>query len=130
MHVVLNGFLPLLQMPQIIVHNTGPDGSLRGAAAAMGINAITIEIGNPQRFHQAFIDRTYKGVINVLSYLNVRFGSGSFPHYMHTNLCYQPLVNADDWSCCSRLSNRSCGMLEISLDVHVDRRNTLCQTSS
>ena len=63
--------LGLLQIPQIIVHNTGPDGSLRGAAASMGIHAVTIEIGNPQRFHQAFIERTYKGVLSVLSYLKV-----------------------------------------------------------
>eukprot|EP01138_Halocafeteria_seosinensis_P006223 gb/GECG01006364.1/.p1 GENE.gb/GECG01006364.1/~~gb/GECG01006364.1/.p1 ORF type:complete len:602 (+),score=69.41 gb/GECG01006364.1/:1-1806(+) len=65
------GRLAKLCIPQIIVHNTGPDGSLRGAAAAMGINAVTIEIGNPQRFHQAFIERAYKGVLNVLSYLNM-----------------------------------------------------------
>jgi len=31
-----------LACPQIIVHNTGPDGSLRGAAVERGIHAITV----------------------------------------------------------------------------------------
>lgn len=33
----------------------GPDGSLRGAAADMGIAAITLEIGDPQKFHIQYV---------------------------------------------------------------------------
>lgn len=63
--------LAKLQSPQLIVHNTGPDGSLRGAAAALGKPAITIEIGNPQSFHGSFIDRAYAGVVNTLHHLKM-----------------------------------------------------------
>jgi predicted deacylase len=35
--------------------NTGPDGSLRGAAAQLGINAITVEIGNPHTFQLRYL---------------------------------------------------------------------------
>lgn len=34
--------------PQIIVHNAGADGSVRGIVAARGKAAVTIEIGDPQ----------------------------------------------------------------------------------
>jgi hypothetical protein len=85
--------LARLQNPQIIVHNTGPDGSLRGAAMALGKPAVTIEIGNPQvlpvagsmlhgyraslsclvafgcfsqSFHDSYIEKAYVGVENTL----------------------------------------------------------------
>ena len=58
--------LARLQNPQIIVHNTGPDGSLRGAAMALGKPAITVEIGNPQSFHASFIEKAYVGLENTL----------------------------------------------------------------
>lgn len=41
-----------LQEPQIIVHNTAPDGSLRSAAMKIGIPSITVEIGDPSRIHR------------------------------------------------------------------------------
>lgn len=63
--------LAKLQNPQIILHNTGPDGSLRGSAGSIGIPALTIEIGNPQRFHQPFIRRCEIGIENVMSYLKM-----------------------------------------------------------
>lgn len=63
--------LSLLQNPQIIVHNTGPDGSLRAAAGEMGVHTLTVEIGNPQRFSQAFIDRAVTGVLNTAAFLNI-----------------------------------------------------------
>ncbi|KAL6050373.1 SPX domain-containing protein [Balamuthia mandrillaris] len=60
-----------LQEPQIIVHNTGPDGSLRGAAADLGINAITVEIGNPSQFQKRYITHALLGVHNILCYLKM-----------------------------------------------------------
>lgn len=44
-----------LQQPQIILHNSGQDGTLRSAAAARGIKAITVEIGNPQTFQDRYV---------------------------------------------------------------------------
>ena len=71
MNVPLVRRLAQLQQPQIIVHNTGPDGSMRAAAADMGIHAVTLEIGNPQRFHSSFVDRAVAGVLRTLAYLNI-----------------------------------------------------------
>jgi predicted deacylase len=44
-----------LLKPQIILHNSGQDGTLRGVAAKHGIKAITVEAGNPQRFQVQII---------------------------------------------------------------------------
>jgi predicted deacylase len=44
--------MAFLQDPQIIVHNTAPDGSLRSAAMKIGIPSITVEIGDPSRIHR------------------------------------------------------------------------------
>jgi len=61
----------LLQHPQIIVHNKGKDKSLRGAAAKMGIPAITVEVGDPQRFQKKLIKFSLVGVHNILSHLKM-----------------------------------------------------------
>ncbi|CAG8649614.1 237_t:CDS:2, partial [Paraglomus brasilianum] len=50
-----------LQNPQIIVHNTSPDGSLRGAAMERGIPAITVEIGDPSKFQKRFVRNALQG---------------------------------------------------------------------
>ncbi len=59
--------MALLQRPEIIVHNPPSDMTLRGAAAALKIPAITVEIGNPHRFHTDYIRRTVGGVRAVLA---------------------------------------------------------------
>lgn len=56
-----------LQRPQIILHNPASDYTLRGAAMEMGIPAITVEIGNPHRFHPEYVKRTLRGVRAVLA---------------------------------------------------------------
>ncbi len=56
-----------LQRPEIIVHNPPADPTLRGTAAAMNVPAITVEIGNPHRFHGDYIRRTVQGVWAVLA---------------------------------------------------------------
>ena len=61
-----------LQNPQIIVHNTSPDGSLRGAAMQeYNIPAITVEIGDPSRFQKRFVKSAILGVTNILSHLKM-----------------------------------------------------------
>lgn len=67
----VNAKIAYLQNPQIIVHNCGQDGTLRNAASALGIHAITIEIGNPLRFQKKLIGFSLNGIRNVLTYLNM-----------------------------------------------------------
>ena len=55
-----------LQRPQIILHNPPYDHTLRGTADGLGIPAITLEIGNPQRFQAEFIRRSIAGVRAVM----------------------------------------------------------------
>jgi len=59
--------MALLQRPEIIVHNPPADQTLRGTAAAHGIPAITVEIGNPHRIHGDYVRRTIAGVRAVLA---------------------------------------------------------------
>ncbi len=63
--------LAKLQNAQIIVHNPPKDGTLRGAAADMGIPAITLEVGNPSTFQKKMIKSGVEGIHNVLSYLQM-----------------------------------------------------------
>lgn len=63
--------LALLQNAQIIVHNPPSDGTLRGAADALDIPAITLEVGNPNTFQRKLIRSGIEGVHNVLSYLEM-----------------------------------------------------------
>lgn len=56
-----------LQRPQIIVHNPPHDKTLRGAAAALGIPAITVEIGDPGRFQRELTKHSVVGIRAVMS---------------------------------------------------------------
>ena len=60
-----------LQRPQIIVHNPASDRTLRGTAMDLGIPAITVEIGNPQRFQHDFIRSTSRGIRAALYELGI-----------------------------------------------------------
>ncbi|KAJ3411296.1 hypothetical protein HDV05_002400 [Chytridiales sp. JEL 0842] len=60
-----------LQQPQVILHNSGQDGTLRSAASTRGIKAITVEIGNPQLFQNQYVQWSYLGVMRILAYLNM-----------------------------------------------------------
>ncbi|KAI9287749.1 hypothetical protein BC943DRAFT_318756 [Umbelopsis sp. AD052] len=60
-----------LQQPQVILHNSGQDGTLRSAAASRGIKAITVEIGNPQLFQNQYVQWSYMGVMRILDHLEM-----------------------------------------------------------
>ncbi|KAJ2574258.1 hypothetical protein GGH19_003961 [Coemansia sp. RSA 1807] len=60
-----------LQNPQIIVHNAGPGGSLRGASMQRGIAAICVEIGDPSRFQKYYSKNALLGITNILSQLRM-----------------------------------------------------------
>src|SRR5690606_15885521 len=59
------------QQPQIMLHNVGADGTLRGAAMDIGVKSITVEVGNPNSFQTALIHDGTTGVLNVLSRLGM-----------------------------------------------------------
>ena len=56
-----------LQRPQIIVHNPPADRTLRGTAMALGIPAITVEIGDPQRFQPNYVKSSRMGLRRVMA---------------------------------------------------------------
>ena len=60
-----------LQHPEIIVHSVTSDRTLRGSAMEMGIPAITIEIGDPQRWQENYTTRALAGVRRVLDWAGV-----------------------------------------------------------
>ncbi|KAI9300819.1 hypothetical protein BJ944DRAFT_170186 [Cunninghamella echinulata] len=60
-----------LQQPQIVLHNSGQDGTLRSAASARGIKAITVEIGNPQLFQSQYVQWSYYGIMRILNNLDM-----------------------------------------------------------
>ncbi|CAO3637215.1 unnamed protein product [Mucor hiemalis] len=60
----VSAIMARLQQPQIVLHNSGQDGTLRSAAAARGIRAITVEIGNPQLFQSQYVQ---VGTVSELS---------------------------------------------------------------
>jgi hypothetical protein len=53
--------------PEIVVHNPASDRTLRGAAMERGIPAITVEVGDPQRFQSKYIKSTRVGIRDLLS---------------------------------------------------------------
>lgn len=58
--------LAQLQNPQIIVNKYDETGTLRAWANSIGVNAITVEIGNPHRFQHDLVDESFIGIQNVM----------------------------------------------------------------
>ncbi|KAG2231303.1 hypothetical protein INT48_006414 [Thamnidium elegans] len=50
LHTASFGRVNSLQQPQIVLHNSGQDGTLRSAASARGIRAITVEIDHLEMY--------------------------------------------------------------------------------
>ncbi|KAG0352491.1 hypothetical protein BGZ54_002754, partial [Gamsiella multidivaricata] len=97
-----------LQNPQIIVHNTSPDGSLRGAAMQeYNIPAITVEIGDPSRFQKRFVKSAILGVTNILSHLKMIEDE-------HVVQDYEPVVCAKSYW----IFTRGGGILNVLPDVN------------
>ncbi|KAI9144553.1 hypothetical protein BKA69DRAFT_1055684 [Paraphysoderma sedebokerense] len=82
----MSSVMARLQMPQILLHNSGQDGTLRSAAMARGIKSITVEIGNPQLFNMQFVQWSYLGVMRIISYLNMY----TTPHLPPSSLALPP----------------------------------------
>lgn len=67
----LTAKLAKLQNAQIIVHNPPADGTLRGAASALKIPSITLEVGNPNTFQKGVVRSSLTGIYNALIHLNM-----------------------------------------------------------
>lgn len=71
--------MALLQNADIIVHNPPRDGTLRGAADDLGIHAITLEVGDPNRFQKGMIRSGLTGIHNFLVHLGMQSGEIEAP---------------------------------------------------
>lgn len=71
--------LAKLQEPQIILNAPPSDGTLRGAAADLGIDAITIEVGDPNKFQKGMIKSGLHGIYNTLHFLGMYSDSNITP---------------------------------------------------
>ena len=63
--------LARLIAPQIIVHSEDHDGTLRGTAVDLGIKALTLEVGDPQRFQRGLIRSARIGLQEMLNHLGL-----------------------------------------------------------
>lgn len=58
--------MAVLQNASIIVNNPPSDGTLRGAAVDIGIPAITLEIGDPNKFQRGMVHSGLTGINNLM----------------------------------------------------------------
>jgi len=63
--------LARLMTPQIILHNPKADGTLRGAAQDLGIKALTVEVGDPQRLQAGLVRSARLGLQEALEHLGM-----------------------------------------------------------
>lgn len=71
MHHPVTARMAQLQNADIIVNNEGHDGTLRNAAYELGIHAITVEAGDPNKFQRGMIKTAVTGIMNVMSDLGM-----------------------------------------------------------
>ncbi|MCB9681060.1 MAG: succinylglutamate desuccinylase/aspartoacylase family protein [Alphaproteobacteria bacterium] len=57
--------------PQLLLHNRSEDGTLRDAALDLGVPAITVEIGNPQRIQEDLVRHSVGGLQRILALLGL-----------------------------------------------------------
>lgn len=75
-----------LQNPEIILHNPAGDGTFRGMASQLGIQAITLELKDPHIFQFDVVNDALIGVRNVLYDLGMMEGEIVCP-LEHTIVC-------------------------------------------
>lgn len=66
--------IAMLQNGQIVVHKPASDGTLRGAADAMDIPSVTIEVGDPNTFQKGMIRSGLTGIHNFMIYQGMMEG--------------------------------------------------------
>ena len=93
--------------PEIIVHNPPSDHTLRGAAMELGIPAITVEIGDPQRFQPKYIKSTRAGIRDILAHAKM------IPKRQRSEGSAKPIIcSSSEWMYTDRG-----GLLEVIPDV-------------
>ncbi|MAT84577.1 MAG: succinylglutamate desuccinylase [Gammaproteobacteria bacterium] len=55
----------------VILHSDGADGTLRGAATAAGIPAVTLEAGMPMQVQEEAVNHSVKGIFTLLDTLEM-----------------------------------------------------------
>ncbi len=55
----------------VVLHNSGTEGTLRRAAADIGIPAITLEAGEPMRLQQTAVNHGVKGIETLLNKMSM-----------------------------------------------------------
>ena len=55
----------------VILHSGGAEGTLRHAAVAAGIPAVTLEAGEPMRVHNEHVEHSVKGIFTLLDTLGM-----------------------------------------------------------
>lgn len=75
-----------LQNPEIILHNPANDGTFRGTASSLGIQAITLELKDPHVFQFDVVNDALIGVWNVIYDIGMMEGNIYCP-MESTTLC-------------------------------------------
>ena len=70
----VNAELAYLQNAQIIVNSPAPDSTVRGTITERGGKAITLEVGDPNKFQKGMIRSGLTGLHNTLAYLGMTEG--------------------------------------------------------
>ena len=76
----VNAELALLQHGQIILNSPAPDSTVRGFVNENGGKAITLEVGDPNKFQKGMIRSGLTGIHNTLNYLNMTEGEIEYPN--------------------------------------------------
>lgn len=76
-----------LQNPEIILNNPADDGTFRGAASRLGIQAITLELKDPHVFQFDVVKDALVGIRNILYDLKMLDGQIILPQEKTTILC-------------------------------------------
>jgi predicted deacylase len=64
-----------LQNPKIILNSPAPDSTVRGALSEMfGVKAITLEVGDPNKFQKGLVRSGLEGIHNTLIHLEMLEG--------------------------------------------------------
>lgn len=71
--------MALLQNAQIILNSHAPDTTIRGVINEKGGKAITLEVGDPNKFQKGMIRSSLTGIHNSLIYLGMTSGQIEYP---------------------------------------------------
>lgn len=75
----INAKLAMLQNAQIILNSPAPDSTVRGTVHGMGGAAITLEVGDPNKFQKGHIRSSITGIYNTLIHIGMIDGEIDLP---------------------------------------------------